>query len=108
ARCAGPAAGIRPQVDRVDQLRRLAAPSAAPAEAPADVWASHQAIWDGAAPAPRRPRRPRQLIARLSVLPSRIAAACALVERAAASRSLAWRMVMQGVGTGYVRLEGDE
>ena len=101
-RFAGTAAGIQAQVDQVDQLRRLAAPSAAPADAPADVWTSHQAIWNGAAPAPRR------LVARLSVLPSRIAAACALVERAAAARSLAWRMVVQGVGAGYVRLDGGD
>jgi glycolate oxidase FAD binding subunit len=81
---------------------QLAAPAPAKADAPADVWTSHQAIWDGAAPAPRR------LVARFSVLPSRIAAVCALIERAAAARSLAWQMVVQGVGAGYVRLEGDE
>ena len=99
----GTAAGIQSQVDQVDQVRRLAAPSPAPSESPADVWTSHQAIWDGAAPAPPAPRR---LLARLSVLPSRIAAACAQVERLAAARSRAWRMVVQGVGAGYVRLEG--
>jgi len=103
-RFAGTAAGILAQVDQVGQLRRLAAPAAssgAPADAPDDVWTSHQAIWDGPAPAPRR------LVAKLSVPPARIAAVCALIEREAAARSLAWRMVMQGVGAGYVRLEGD-
>jgi glycolate oxidase FAD binding subunit len=95
----GTAAGIQAQIDQVDQLRQLAAPVSAPADAPADVWTSHQAIWDGAAPA---------LVARLSVLPARIAAACALIERAAAARSLAWQMVVQGVGAGYVRLAGNE
>jgi glycolate oxidase FAD binding subunit len=95
----GTAAGIQAQVD---QVRQLAALSAAPSDAPADLWTSHQAIWDGAAPAPRR------LVARLSVLPARIAAVCALIERSAAARSLAWQMVVQGVGAGYVRLEGDE
>jgi glycolate oxidase FAD binding subunit len=92
----GTAAGIESQVD---QLRQLAAPYPAPADAPADVWTSHQAIWAGAAPA---------LVARLSVLPTRIAAVSALIERSAAARSLGWRMVVQGVGAGYVRLEGDE
>lgn len=110
----GTAAGIQAQVDQVDQLRQLAAPVSSPSDAPADIWTSHQAIWDGAdgahgtdgaAPAPRRPRR---LVAKLSVLPARIAAVCALIERAAAARSLAWQMVVQGVGAGYVRLEGDE
>jgi glycolate dehydrogenase FAD-binding subunit len=95
----GTAAGIQSQVDQVDQVRQLAAPSAAPLDAPADVWTSHQAIWDGAAPA---------LVARLSVLPARITAVCALIERAAAARSLAWQMVVQGVGAGYVRLAGNE
>jgi glycolate oxidase FAD binding subunit len=101
----GTAAGIQSQVDQVDQVRQLAAPSSAPFDAPDDIWTSHQAIWDGAdgaAPAPRR------LVARLSVLPSRIAAVCALIERAAAARSLAWQMVVQGVGAGYVRLAGNE
>ncbi|HVT61165.1 MAG TPA: FAD-binding oxidoreductase [Thermoanaerobaculia bacterium] len=92
----GTAAGILAQVD---QVRQLAAPGSAPSDAPADIWTSHQAIWDGAAPA---------LVARLSVLPARIAAVCALIERSAAARSLAWQMVVQGVGAGYVRLEGDE
>jgi glycolate oxidase FAD binding subunit len=101
-RFAGTAAGIHAQIEQVDQLRQLAAPVSAPSDAPADIWTSHQAIWDGAAPAPRR------LVARLSVLPARIAAVCALIERSAAARSLAWQMVVQGVGAGYVRLEGDE
>jgi glycolate oxidase FAD binding subunit len=107
----GTAAGIQAQVDQVDQLRQLAAPVSAPSDTPAplaDVWTSHQAIWDGAAPAPPAPPRPRRLLARLSVLPAQIAAVCALIERAAAARSLAWQMVVQGVGAGYVRLEGDE
>lgn len=95
----GTAAGILAQVDQVDQVRQLAAPSPTPSDAPADVWTAHQAIWDGAAPA---------LVARLSVLPARIAAVCALIERSAAARSLAWQMVVQSVGAGYVRLEGDE
>jgi glycolate oxidase FAD binding subunit len=98
----GTAAGIQAQVD---QVRRLAPPSATAAAAPDETWTSHQAIWegadgaDGAAPT---------LVARLSVLPARIAAVCALVERAAAARSLAWRMVVQGVGAGYLRLAGHE
>jgi glycolate oxidase FAD binding subunit len=100
-RFAGTAAGIQAQVD---QLRQLAAPSPAFADAPAEIWTSHQAIWESAAPPPRRPQR---LVARLSVLPSHIAAVCALIERSAAARSLAWQLVVQGVGAGYLRLEGD-
>jgi glycolate oxidase FAD binding subunit len=110
----GTAAGIQAQVDQLRQLATSSpapspapssassaadAPADAPADSPAYTWTAHQAIWDGAGPA---------LVAKLSVLPARIAAVCALIERAAAARSLAWRMVVQGVGVGYVRLEGDE
>ncbi|HEV3077711.1 MAG TPA: FAD-binding oxidoreductase [Thermoanaerobaculia bacterium] len=109
----GTAAGILAQIDQVGRVRHLAAPESAPADAPAEVWTLHQAIWegadgahgahgadaaDGAAPA---------LVARLSVLPARIAAVCALVERAATARALAWQMVVQGVGAGYLRLAGN-
>jgi glycolate oxidase FAD binding subunit len=92
----GTAAGIQAQVD---QVRQIAAPSPAPSDAPAYVWLSHQAIWDGAAPA---------LVAKLSVLPAHFAAVCALVDRSAAAHSLAWKVVAQSVGAGYVRLEGNE
>ena len=107
----GTAAGILAQIDQVDQVaqvdrvRQLAAPVSAAADAPADIWTSHQAIWEGAAGVDAAAPA---LVARLSVLPARIAAVCALVERAAAARSLAWRMVVQGVGAGYLRLAGNE
>ncbi len=104
----GTAAGIQAQVDQIDQVdrvRHLAAPVSAPADAPAETWTSHQALWDGA---PGADAAAPALVARLSVLPARIAAACALIERAAAARSLAWRVVVQGVGAGYVRLAGNQ
>ena len=103
----GTAAGIEAQVD---QLRRLAAgvPGAslfaeAAAEA-GDMWTAHQALWDRAADAPAA----SALVAKLSVLPTHVAAVCAQIERAAAARSLTWDMVMQGVGAGYVRFDGEE
>jgi glycolate oxidase FAD binding subunit len=104
----GTPAGILAQIDQVNQVRQLAAPSAVPADAPAELWTSHQAIWDGADAADAADAAAPALVARLSVLPARIAAVCALVERAAAARSLAWRMVVQGVGAGYLRLAGNE
>jgi glycolate oxidase FAD binding subunit len=108
------------QVEQVDPLRQRDAPVSAPAEAPAEVWTAHQAIWDGATAAvgaagatgatgaAGAATAAPALVARLGVLPARIAAACALVERAAAARSLAWQMVVQGVGAGYLRLAGNE
>jgi glycolate oxidase FAD binding subunit len=95
-RFAGTSAGIQAQVDQVMQL---AGTPLTPSEVPADAWTAHQAIWDG---------DPSALLAKLSVLPTRLSAVCAVVERLAAARSLRWRVVLQGVGVGYVRLEGDE
>jgi len=71
----------------------------AASDAPANGWTSHEAIWDGAAPA---------LLTKFSVLPAQFAAVCALVERSAGAQSLAWKIVVQGVGAGYARLEGNE
>jgi glycolate oxidase FAD binding subunit len=89
----GTAAGIQAQVKQVQQI----AGSIAASDAPANVWTSHEAIWDGATPA---------LLMKFSVLPAQFAAVCALVERSAGA--LAWKIVVQGVGAGYARLEGKE
>jgi glycolate oxidase FAD binding subunit len=91
----GTAAGIQAQVNQITQI----AGSNAPADAAANAWTSHQAIWEGAAPA---------LVAKFSVLPAQFAAVCAAVERLAGAQSLAWKIVAQSVGTGYARLEGSE
>jgi glycolate oxidase FAD binding subunit len=91
----GTSAGIEAQVKQVQQIAGAVAAS----DAPANTWTSHQAIWDGAAPA---------LIAKFSVLPAQFAAVCALAERSAGTQSLAWKVVVQSVGAGYVRLEGAE
>jgi glycolate dehydrogenase FAD-binding subunit len=91
----GTAAGIEAQVKQVQQI----AGSLAASDAPADAWTSHQAIWDGAAPA---------LVEKFSVLPAQLAAVCALLERSAGAHSLAWKVVVQSAGAGYARLEGNE
>jgi len=91
----GTAAGIQAQVNQVLQIAR----STPGADAPVSVWAAHQGIWDGALPA---------LVAKFSVLPAQLAATCAQVERVAGAESLAWKVVGQSAGTGYVRLEGKE
>ena len=91
----GTAPGIQAQVKQVEQI----AGSLVPSDAPVDVWASHQSIWDGVPPA---------LVAKFNVLPTSFAAVCAHVQRVAGAQSLAWRVVVQSVGTGYARLEGDE
>jgi len=91
----GTAPGIQAQVKQVEQI----AGSLAPSDAAADVWTSHQAIWDGSSPA---------LVTKFNVLPTNFAAVCALIQRAAGAQSPAWKAVVQSVGTGYARLEGNE
>lgn len=91
----GTAVGIQAQIDQVQQLAgRLAA-----ADAAADVWTSHQGIWDNSASA---------VIAKFSVLPTQFANLCSIVERSSAAQSLTWRIVGQGIGAGYLRLDGNE
>jgi len=90
----GTAAGIEAQVTQITQI----AASTASSEAPANAWTAHRSIWEGEA----------ALVAKFSVLPAQLATVCALVERSAASQSLAWKIVVQGVGAGYARLEGAE
>jgi len=91
----GIAAGIEAQVQ---QVQKIAGPMTA-SDAPADAWTSYQAIWDGAGQA---------LLAKFSVLPAQLAATCALVEHSAGVQSLGWKIVVQSVGAGYARLEGNE
>ena len=92
----GTAAGIQAQGKQVQQI---AGESLVPYDAPQDAWTSHRSIWEGAALA---------LVAKLSVLPAQFADVCAMVEHVAATDSLAWKLVAQSVGTGYLRLEGNE
>ena len=91
----GTAAGIDAQVTQLQQIAGALAAS----DVPATAWTSHQAIWDDPA---------RALIAKFSVLPTQLAAVCALVEPLAGAQSLGWKVVAQSVGAGYVRFEGDE
>jgi glycolate oxidase FAD binding subunit len=91
----GTAAGIEAQIKQITQI----AGSNTPSEAAPKTWTAHQTIWEGDEPA---------LVAKFGVLPTQLAAACALVERSAAGQSLAWKIVVQSVGAGYARLQGPE
>jgi glycolate oxidase FAD binding subunit len=95
ARFDGTPAGIEAQVKQIAQI----AGSVTASEAPANVWTSHEAIWEGASPA---------LLAKFSVLPTQFAAMCALAERVAGENSLAWKLVVQNVGAGYARFESSK
>jgi glycolate oxidase FAD binding subunit len=90
----GTAAGIQAQLQQVQQI----AGSMTASDALANVWSSHETIWDGAS----------ALLAKFSVLPAQLAAVCTLVARTAEAQSLTWKIVVQSVGVGYARLEGNE
>jgi len=88
----GTAAGIEAQCATAAKL----AANAVEAEESADVWLARQALWappDSAA------------IAKFSVLPARIAAACEAIERAANQGGIQWKIAVQGTGLGWMRLE---
>jgi glycolate oxidase FAD binding subunit len=94
-RLEGTAAGVEAQIKQALQIAGTASSSNPPEE----VWNSREALWIGGSPA---------LVARFSVLPTKFTALCEAIERTAAKQDLTWKMVGQSIGTGCVRLEGNE
>lgn len=80
------------------QLAQLATISPDSAATPADEtsW-QRETLWDAAEQA---------LIARVSLLPTEIAALTAALERLRGPLRLQWRLIVQAVGTGLLRLDG--
>ncbi|MBZ5534782.1 MAG: FAD-binding oxidoreductase [Acidobacteriia bacterium] len=64
-----------------------------------DVWNKRQALWTGKEP---------NLLCKFSVLPSQLGALCAAVFRALEQSRLTPRLVAQGLGLGFLRLEGED
>lgn len=64
----------------------------------AEAWLAKQHLWDSSEPA--------SVIAKLSILPSIIAAAIRQLEKLAASDNTDWRVVQQATGIGWLRLTG--
>lgn len=62
-----------------------------------DLWKARQTLWEGAGPA---------AVAKISVLPTEISNAARAIERAASSRQIRWKAVVQAIGLGSLRLEG--
>lgn len=81
------------------QLVQLARISPDLAATPVDEagWQQRETLWDAADAA---------LIARVSVLPAEIAALGAALERLRGPLRLDWRLIVQAVGTGLLRLDG--
>jgi len=88
----GTAAGIDAQSATA---RKLAAP-ASEADSPAGAWDARQQLWESAESA---------AMIKFSVLPSRIAATCDAFRREGEKASMRWRIVVQGTGLGWARLE---
>jgi len=91
----GTTAGIQAQVNQLLQLAKYATQVDIPPNAP-DIWKAREALWTGTEPA---------LIAKFSVLPSQLSSFCGLVARVAQPLGLTWRLVGQGFGVGFLRLE---
>jgi len=91
----GTAAGIEAQCATARKLAAIAVE----AEESADVWQARQELWGSPE------LHPSRAIAKFSVLPARIAAACEAVRRAADQGGMQWKFVAQGIGLGWIRLE---
>ena len=66
-------------------------------DAAPEVWAAREALWAGAT-----------TVAKVSALPGALAGLCAQVAALAAAGDLAWAVVAQAVGLGFVRLDGPD
>jgi glycolate oxidase FAD binding subunit len=99
------AAGTAPGVDirfdgtdaglaaQTESVRKLASP-ASETEANATIWRARQELWSNT-----------DTIAKFSVLPGSIAAACEQFRRLGESTGVRWQAVAQGTGLGWLRLE---
>ncbi len=88
----GTPAGIEAQCSTARKLAAFAVETGESAE----VWNARQELWRKA---------DSSAVAKFSVLPSHIAAACETVRKAADKGGMKWRIVAQGTGLGWVRLE---
>ena len=89
----GTAAGIEAQCATA---RKMAAATVEDGNS-AEVWQAREDLWTEAQGA---------ALAKFSVLPTKIAAAAETVRRIADKGGLKWRIVAQGTGLGWLRLEG--
>jgi glycolate oxidase FAD binding subunit len=90
----GTEAGIAAQAT---QLRELARPAAA-TEAASTVWDASQELWNSANAA-------RAAVAKITTLPASISRTVETVQRAASSRKTHWKLSMQAMGIGWLRLD---
>jgi glycolate oxidase FAD binding subunit len=79
------------------QLRELTRPATA-ADAPSAVWTASQELWDSA-------NSGIVAVAKVTTLPASIARTIETVQRAASSRKTHWKLTMQAIGIGWLRLD---
>jgi len=63
------------------------------------VWDAREALWAGTESA---------LVCKVSVLPAQLGALCYMVQRATKSSGLGWKLVVQAVGVGLLRVDGKD
>jgi glycolate oxidase FAD binding subunit len=91
----GTEAGIAAQAA---QLRELARPDPA-TEAPSSVWGATEELWDTGNSVPAA-------IAKIVTLPAAITGTAETVQRITAAHKTQWKLTMQAIGIGWLRLEG--
>jgi glycolate oxidase FAD binding subunit len=79
------------------QLREIARPANTTDVSPA-VWNAWRELWDSPNSAP-------VAVAKITTLPASIARTVETVRRAASSRNAHWKLTMQAIGLGWLRLE---
>ncbi|HMO56526.1 MAG TPA: FAD-binding oxidoreductase [Roseiflexaceae bacterium] len=89
--------GVEAAID--EQIGLLATLTGARVAQPADaaVWQAREALWAGDDPA---------LVCKVAVLPSQAAQLDQLLRHVAGQLQLKWRLVLQAIGVGMLRLEG--
>jgi glycolate dehydrogenase FAD-binding subunit len=89
----GTSPGIEAQLSHLSQLAK----GTESVQTPQEAWNAREALWGVSE---------RALIAKFSVLPAQLSAACRLVQRTAEPLGLSWKVVAQAVGLGTLRLDG--
>jgi glycolate oxidase FAD binding subunit len=80
------------------QLGNLSAPASV-AEASMSTWTAREELWAFSDPA-------STAIAKISILPAKLAGTIELVERTARAHQVRWRALIYATGLGWLRLEG--
>jgi glycolate oxidase FAD binding subunit len=88
------------------QIRKLVA-QAGVREGAQDVWMARQELWSVSNLGASGPQGSATAIAKISILPTSLAATIRCVTRTAAdAQQLRWRAIIQATGIGWLRLEG--